>query len=110
MTQAEKDAFKIKLRDAVEMTKTDIENLKELTKPIPPENSLGRVTRMDAINNKSVNEANLRRAISKLDKLQKALRKVDSPEFGNCQSCRRPIQPKRLMFMPESTRCMRCAR
>ena len=35
-------------------TKKDIKGLKEATKPISPENSIGRVSRMDAINNKSV--------------------------------------------------------
>ncbi len=33
----------------------EIEVLKELTKPIAPENAIGRVSRMDAINNKSIN-------------------------------------------------------
>ena len=35
---------------------------KEITKPIAPENAIGRISRMDAINNKSVTEAALRQA------------------------------------------------
>ena len=31
--------------------------MKEATKPISPENNIGRISRMDAINNKSVAEA-----------------------------------------------------
>ena len=34
--------------------------------PIAPENAIGRVSRMDAINNKSVNEAALKKAEIKL--------------------------------------------
>ncbi len=110
MTLAEKQTFKEKLQATIAEVQKDIEDLKELTKPIPPENAIGRVSRMDAINNKAVNEAALRRSNLKLNKLETALRKVDEPNFGTCASCRRPIQPKRLMFMPESTRCVRCAR
>ena len=43
--------------------------LKELTKPIEPDCAIGRVSRMDAINNKSINEAALRKAEDKLKKI-----------------------------------------
>jgi len=110
MTTAERKAFKDKLQETIIEVQKDIVDLKELTKPIPPENAIGRVSRMDAINNKAVNEAALRRSNLKLNKLETALRKVDEPNFGTCAGCKRPIQPKRLMFMPESSRCVRCAR
>ena len=50
------DLVKIKKQiiEEVKKTKILIENYKNLTKPIAPENSIGRVSRMDAINNKSV--------------------------------------------------------
>ena len=41
---------------------------KKSTKPISPENSIGRVSRMDAINNKSVVEAALRNAEKKIER------------------------------------------
>ena len=110
MTAAEITIFTQKIKTEIAKVEKDIVDLEELTKPIPPENSLGRITRMDAINNKSVNEANLRRSRRKLSKLQQALHHVDKPDFGKCTSCKRPIQIGRLMFMPESTRCIRCAR
>jgi len=109
MTVAERATLKIKIEEEIEDTKKKIEELEELSKPIAPENSLGRITRMDAINNKSVAEAALRTARRKLSKLQHALSKIDSAEFGICSVCKRPIQPKRIMLMPESSRCVRCA-
>lgn len=87
----------------------DIIRLEEATKPISPENSLGRISRMDAINNKGVAEVGLRNAKSKMSKLQIAITKVELPGFGDCAHCKQPIRPARLMFMPESTRCIRCA-
>ena len=53
--------------------KEDIASYRELTKPISPENAIGRISRMDAINNKSVNEAALRNALAKLQQLERTL-------------------------------------
>ena len=64
---------------------------------------------MDAINNKSVNEAALRKSVEKLANLEKALEKIDKPEFGTCVRCKNPIPPARLMYMPESNKCVHCA-
>ena len=86
-----------------------IEHLKEETKPISPENAIGRVSRMDAINNKSVVEASLRQIIKKLSKLKIALSKIENKDFGKCMNCGRDIQEKRLLFLPQSDRCVRCA-
>ncbi len=110
MNQEEKKAFRQKILATLKQVRSDIEKLVELTKPIPPENAIGRVSRMDAINNKSVNEANLRRARMKLTRLEAALQKLDMPKFGICTRCSKPIQAARLMYMPESTCCVRCAR
>ena len=43
-----------------------INEYKELTLIISPENSIGRVSRMDAINNKSVMEESLRKLEAKI--------------------------------------------
>ncbi|MDH5475770.1 MAG: hypothetical protein OEX22_08790 [Cyclobacteriaceae bacterium] len=73
MDQLEKRTIKLKITDDISTTEKDIVNLKELTAPISPENAIGRISRMDAINNKSVNEASLRAAIEKLAKSHRAL-------------------------------------
>ena len=110
MTAAEKAQFKVQLDKKIAEVQKDITDLVELTKPIPPENAIGRVSRMDAINNKSVNEAALRRARQKMIKLNLAIDNMDKSDFGKCANCKRPIQIGRLMFLPEINRCIRCAR
>lgn len=87
-----------------------IKSLKELTQAIAPDDAIGRVSRMDAINNKSVNEATLRQSEAKLQKLHEALERLNEPDFGICIKCKGAIQPGRLVLMPESRKCMRCAR
>jgi DnaK suppressor protein len=95
--------------DLINDGQVEIRLLEEHTKPISPENSLGRISRMDAINNKGVAEASLRNKKSKLSKLQVALGQIDKPGFGNCSVCKCIIQEGRLMYMPEVTRCVNCA-
>lgn len=109
MAPEERADLKGKILETIDKTEAEIEQLKEATQPISPENSIGRISRMDAINNKSVSEATLRSAKRKLAALQFALTKIDSPDFGNCSRCGNPIPSARLMFMPQSTRCVRCA-
>lgn len=98
-----------KIKSEILLTKEKIAELKELTKPIAPENAIGRVSRMDAINNKSVNERTLRQMEFKLQKLTLALDSIDQPNFGICRRCGNTIQEGRLMLMPENTLCVRCA-
>lgn len=109
MTEEEKALFKEKLDQTIIDTENTIERLIIETQPISPENSLGRITRMDAINNKSVAEAALRSSKRKLGKLHLSMSKLEDPDFGKCSKCSSGIALQRLMFMPESTYCVRCA-
>ncbi|MFK7935871.1 MAG: TraR/DksA family transcriptional regulator [Saprospiraceae bacterium] len=109
MTTEQRAELKVKIAKTIELTKDKIIKLERDTQPISPENSIGRISRMDAINNKSVAEAGLRSAKRKLSNLEKAYIKIDDSGFGNCAACKNPIRPARLMYMPESTRCVRCA-
>lgn len=109
MTEEERNELKKKISQSISDTERDIAELEELTKPIAPENAIGRISRMDAINNKSINDSALRQARSKMDKLQLAQQKCDDPEFGVCRKCHGNIPMGRLLLMPQSLRCVRCA-
>ncbi|NNF33281.1 MAG: TraR/DksA family transcriptional regulator [Saprospiraceae bacterium] len=105
----DKEALKKKITELINKSEEEIVDLEDMSAPVSPENSIGRVSRMDAINNKSVVEAALRNKKEKLSKLKVALSKIDTPGFGLCAMCKHPIREGRLIFMPESSRCVRCA-
>jgi len=109
MDTEQKAKLKTKLEKLIEKYIDDIKGLEDLTQPVKPENSLGRISRMDAINNKAVLDSSLRNKRNKLNKLRLALQQIDGPNFGICDNCDKPIQEGRLMFLPESTKCIRCA-
>ena len=91
-------------------TEKHIDEYKELSKPDAPDSAIGRVSRMDAINNKSITEAALRSAEEKLKSLHYVLTKLDDPNFGNCARCEETIPLKRILLRPQSVYCVRCAR
>ncbi|MBT5438930.1 MAG: TraR/DksA family transcriptional regulator [Flavobacteriales bacterium] len=109
MNKVEKQDIKNRILEELKKTEEAILDYKESTKPISPENAIGRVSRMDAINNKSVVEAALRKAEEKLNKLKLVLDKVDDADFGICIRCGEPIPIGRVLLMPQSRNCVRCA-
>lgn len=109
MTPTQKKEIKAEINRVLEQLKDEIIRLRELTKPIAPENAIGRVSRMDAINNKSVNEAALRKAVTRFKGLESALKRIDDENFGLCHGCGEDIPTGRLMLLPESVLCVKCA-
>lgn len=109
MNQAEKEKIRLMLQQKIVKAKKKILDYQELAKPIQPENSIGRISRMDAINNKSVVEAALRRAIANLAALHTSLDQIDREDFGLCKKCKGPIPAGRLVLTPESPYCVYCA-
>lgn len=109
MTDTEKQQVYTRLIKEKEKLEQKIETLRELTQPISPDDSIGRVSRMDAINNKSVNEAALRASENKMKNVLLGIERFGSPEFGKCRNCGKPIPFGRLMVMPGSSTCVGCA-
>lgn len=110
MNKEDKQDIKKRILEELKKTEELILDYKESTKPISPENAIGRVSRMDAINNKSVVEAALRKAEEKLNKLKLVLDKVNDADFGLCMRCGNPIPIGRILLMPQSRNCVRCAK
>lgn len=101
--------FKGKIIQSIEEVEKSILILKEAIKPIKPDNAIGRLSRMEAINAKGVNEKLLQNKKFKLIRLQHALKRVDTEDFGLCAVCEEDIEPKRLEILPESVSCIKCA-
>lgn len=109
MYEKNMDEIKEKILAEIEKTEKSVKEYREITKPIAPENAIGRVSRMDAINNKSIAEAALRKAEEKLSKLKYVLRQIDEDDFGICAKCKSPIPLGRILLMPQSRHCVHCA-
>ena len=95
-----------------EISKTEkkVAQYEDMSQPIAPDNAIGRVSRMDAINNKGVMEAALRKARERLAGLKRHLDKLSTPEFGRCVRCQKEIPIERIFMAPQSSFCVNCAR
>ena len=108
-----KEENSIKLKELIvkeiKLTKASIKEYSKHTQPIAPENAIGRISRMDAINNKSVLEAALRKSETKLKKLKIVQKEIKTAGFGLCLNCKKQIPIARLIIVPESKKCVNCA-
>lgn len=109
MEASEREEMKRVILDKLEETKQEIEQLEELTKPGEPDNAYGRLSRMDAINNKTINDAALKEQKNRFQKLELALDYLEDGKYGDCIKCGDPIPVGRLKLMPWTTRCVKCA-
>lgn len=98
-------AIQQKIRDL----RKDIEAFEALARPVSPDNAIGRLTRMEAINAQSINVAALSTARQTLARLERVLPRLDHPEFGLCAACEEPIPFARLLIVPETGLCVPCA-
>jgi DnaK suppressor protein len=101
--------IKLKVENEINITKEKIIKYTELCKPIAPENSIGRVSRMDAINNKSIVEAALRELRIKIKELEYISNKIHENNYGVCLKCKTVIPFERLIIQPHNQFCVECA-
>ena len=83
--------------------------LDEETRAIAPSSSLGRLTRMEALNDKGVNEHVKGQAKLRLQKLTNALQRIEAGTYGTCIRCGKEIPMGRLELVPEALVCVPCA-
>ncbi|MEA3288439.1 MAG: TraR/DksA C4-type zinc finger protein [Candidatus Marinimicrobia bacterium] len=109
MELAEKQQIKDRITAEIENAREQIVELEELTQPIAPDCAIGRISRMEMINNKSVNEHLLAKTKARLMKLESSRSFLDKEDYGICRVCKQPIPLGRLMMLPETDKCVDCA-
>lgn len=83
----------------------------EDSKPVELDQAMvGRLSRMDAMQGQAMAQATARRRKEQLQRIEGALRRIESGDFGYCAVCEDEIDPRRLEFDPTLTRCQRCTR
>ncbi len=71
--------------------------------------SVGRLSRMDAMQQQAMAQGARQRADQSLRRIEAALRRCDDGSYGECQDCGELIDPRRLEFDPAATLCIACA-
>lgn len=85
-----------------------LESTREGTRPVALDEPIGRLTRMDAIQQQSVSKANRYQIDLRLRQVSQALDLVQRGDYGLCRRCEDPIGYARLSARPESPYCLDC--
>lgn len=71
--------------------------------------SVGRLSRVDALQMQSMAQCQERRRHVEKDRVEAALLRLESGEYGYCAVCGDEIGLKRLEFDPAANTCIHCA-
>lgn len=109
MDQDAREKLKERILDEIADTEERIISLEKATEAVSPDKGLGRLSRLEAMSDKSVNDAALVEARQRLQQLEVALTKVHQRGFGICMTCQKPIGIERITALPHASQCVRCA-
>ena len=96
----------IQLKAELEVALADAERTSATV--VLDQNSVGRLSRMDAMQQQNMALANKRSLSVRLAKIHKALAALESGDYGYCETCGEEIGVARLTHYPESNLCLSC--
>ncbi len=76
--------------------------------PVSPDNAIGRLTRVGAMEATSVRQALARDHEIELAQVEQALAALDAGTYGSCRRCGEEIAEARLRARPQSFLCLAC--
>ncbi len=85
-----------------------VESTAEGARPVDLDQPIGRLSRMDALQQQNMVSANRRNHQLRLQRVIAALARIERGEYGVCHDCEEPIGLRRLRARPESARCISC--
>ena len=103
------------VRDQLMTLKAELEDLEELTednrKPVRlDQQSVGRLSRMDSLQVQAMDLAQQQARRRQIVRINAALERLDSGDYGYCVTCDEPIGSKRLELDPSTPLCVACAK
>ena len=107
------DEETIQFRQLLLKLKSELQELekifKENNEPLELDQArVGRLTRMDAMQGQQMALEASRRHQQQLLKIEGALLRIESGDYGYCYICGEEIDVRRLLIDPTNTRCMVC--
>ena len=73
------------------------------------DSSIGRLSRMDALQNQQIALELKRRQENQLLRIKNAIKRMDKGQYGLCGRCKKPIEEDRLEVFPDTFTCINCA-
>ena len=109
MTPERLNHFRERLQLLEREIQSDLDASKEASGVVELDTSIGRLSRMDAMQNQQMALELRRRQEQQLQRIANALKRMDKNRYGLCGRCKQPIAEERLEISPDVVMCVRCA-
>lgn len=105
------EAFLQKLNERLQELEKRKSSRANENKPLELDQSrMGRLTRMDAMQQQSMSQAASVREAQERQRIQSAIVRIERGEFGYCMNCGEDISENRLEVDPSAFLCIECVR
>lgn len=103
-------AWRSRLLELRASLQQQLEQSRDAAKPVDLGESIGRLTRMDALQQQQMALATRDRLRRRLQAISAAIARIEAGTFGECVECGEEIELRRLEARPESFFCLSCQR
>ena len=109
MEQQQQESFRAKLKELAKELEEDLAANQDSTKTVELDTSIGRLSRMDAMQSQQMALELRRRQQNQLKRVESAIQRIDKGTFGKCGRCHKEITHERLEVQPDAVVCVQCA-
>lgn len=108
MDQTKLNDFRQKIESRLHAITVELDHVNSNTDAIAPDVSIGRLSRLDAMQSQQMSLAGRRLLERERSQLGDALKRIESGRYGFCQLCGNPIDPERLQYQLHAIACVPC--
>lgn len=108
LTEPQADELAITLKALKSELESVLDDTSDNARPVDLGLPIGRLSRMDAMQQQSMAKAGRAAYQRRLAQVQQALASVADGEYGYCKDCAEPIGYQRLSVRPEAPFCVAC--
>ena len=110
LTGEQLEALRKSLGEQLEEVQQNLATSREDARPVGLDLPIGRLTRVDAMQQQHMAAARRQRLELQLAQIMQALSKLRAGTYGDCVRCEEPIGYPRLKARPETPFCLACQR
>jgi DnaK suppressor protein len=108
LTDDDREAIRAKLEKRLEDARTQLDRLRGSSAPVSLDLSIGRLSRVDAMQQQQMASAARRRVEVEIRQITAALRRIQGTTYGECARCGGDIGRRRLLARPATPCCRHC--
>ena len=108
LTPKQRDELVGALQALTDELVTLVQSLSEGAKAVDLDQPIGRLSRMDAMQQQQMSAANKRKTELRQRLVAQALVTAAEGDYGSCRQCEEPIGYPRLRARPEAALCLSC--